>query len=165
MMRAAAGGACLAMLAVPASLGCLPGVCLVQTNINGKLGCALSTCANGSEFDVNTNACVCRGGLFSVHGQCLTQAEADVFCGTASVWTAEGCATKTCRAGQELDQGSGECRDVAAVADAIGVTLKPGETIGCPAGQKLVTEGSTAACVPVAQTCAADERFDGSRCT
>lgn len=162
--RRSAALALAALLAAPFVAACLPGVCLVKTNINGKWSCALSTCANGSEFNVGANACLCREGLFSVQGQCLTQAQADVFCGSGNVWTATGCAARTCAKGQELDQGTGQCKDVAAVATAIGVELKPGETIGCPPGQRLVTEGDAAACVPIAQTCAPDERFDGNAC-
>ena len=145
-------------------IGCLPGVCLIKTCVNGKCTCPLSTCAEGAEFDLATNACACRAGLFTVQGQCLTQPQADRFCGKGSGWNATGCTAKVCVAGQKLDQGTGDCKDVAAVASAIGVELHQGETIGCPAGQTLVTEGALAACVPLAQSCAPDEKFDGASC-
>lgn len=153
-----------ASLAAPWLLGCPAGVCLVKTNINGRWTCPVSTCAEGSDYDVERNQCACIAGFFSVQGQCLTQAKADQFCGKGNAWVQTGCVGKTCAAGQKLDEGSGECKDAAALASAVGVALKEGETLGCPEGQRLVSEGNVAACVPISETCAPDERFDGTRC-
>jgi hypothetical protein len=156
------------VLAAPFLIGCPPGMCLLKTCtvVNGREDCSCpwSTCGDGAKFDTNTNACVCKPGLFTVEGQCLDQTQANAFCGKGREWGAQGCAAKKCGTGQQIDEGTGECKDVAAVASSLGVSLKKGETIGCPAGQKLTTEGGNAACVPIEQTCAPDEAYDGSQC-
>jgi hypothetical protein len=139
-------------------------MCLIKVCTNGVCKCPVNTCAEGADFDVNRNACACKVGLFNVQGQCLAKAQADAFCGKGAQWGQQGCVARACPAGQQIDQGTGQCHDVGAVATAIGVSLKRGETIGCPRGEKLVTEGDKAACVPIAQTCAADESFDGTNC-
>ncbi len=145
-------------------LGCPPGTCFIKTCVNGVCKCPVNSCAEGADFDLNVNACVCKPGLFTVQGQCLDKGAADKFCGKGSEWGQQGCVAKACPAGQQLDVGSGECKDSRALATALGVELKKGETIGCPAGQKLVTEGDKAACVPLAQTCSPDEHWDGRSC-
>ena len=50
------------------------------------------------------------------------------------------------------------------VANRMGVNVGAGQKLGCPEGQKLVIMGSSAACVPLAQTCTRDETFDGKAC-
>src|SRR5262249_23286692 len=39
-----------------------------------------------------------------------------------------------------------------------------GQTLGCPPGETLVVEGQQASCVPVQQSCARDEAWDGRMC-
>jgi hypothetical protein len=72
-----------------------------------------------------------------------------------------------CRPGDELDHASGMCiprEQVNQVASNMGVSVGKGQKLGCPEGQKLVIDGPSAACVPLAQTCARDETFDGKAC-
>ncbi len=157
----------VAALAAPL-IGCPAGMCIIKVCQDGVCKCPVNTCGESAEFDLNVNGCVCRAGLLNVQGQCLAKPQADAFCGKGHEWGErggqQGCIAKSCAAGQPIDQGTGECKDVGAVASAIGIKLKHGETIGCARGEKLVTEGDHAACVPIAQTCAPDESFDGTSC-
>jgi hypothetical protein len=151
-------------LAALVTAGCPPNTCFLQVCTNGDCRCSISSCADGADYDLGQKTCVCKQGYVSVSGQCLTPAQADAFCGASRRWAEGGCVEKTCPAGHELDEGTGQCQAVAAVAGAIGVDLAQGQTLGCPEGQRLVVEGQNAACVPIDQTCGRDEVFDGKRC-
>jgi hypothetical protein len=50
------------------------------------------------------------------------------------------------------------------VGASMGVPVGQGQKLGCPAGQRLIIDGNTAACVPIAQTCARDEAWNGTAC-
>ena len=144
--------------------GCPEGMCLLQVCTNGKCSCPINTCVEGADFDTSQNKCVCEEGRFSISGQCLDKAGADAYCGMGSTWEATGCKRIECSSGQEFDEASGACKDVAAVASNLGLEVGAGEKLSCPPGNKLVVDGDTAACVPLEQTCAADEVFDGHAC-
>jgi hypothetical protein len=152
------------VLAAIVCAGCPKNACFLQVCTNGQCHCPVNSCAEGADFDLGQNTCVCKVGLFAVNGQCMTPPEADGFCGKGRKWGETGCIAKTCPAGQQLDEGTGECKALGDVAAAAGVQLGQGETLGCPAGQRLVVEGQDSACVPIGQTCAPDEIFDGSAC-
>ncbi|MBI4952827.1 MAG: hypothetical protein HY908_12400 [Myxococcales bacterium] len=144
--------------------GCPEGMCLLQVCTNGKCSCPVNTCVEGADFDVSKNQCVCDEGRFGINGQCLEQAAADAYCGKGAKWEGTGCKRIQCSGGQEFDEASGACKDVKAVASNLGLEVKEGEKLSCPAGQKLVVDGDTAACVPVAETCGPDEIFEGNAC-
>jgi hypothetical protein len=165
----------LAMFGTLCLAGCPKNACFIQVCTNGKCECPVNSCAEGADFDLEKNTCVCKQGLFAVNGQCMTPQQADGFCGKGRRWGVDqavagsaesggGCIAKTCPPEQQLDEGTGECKALGDVAAAAGVTLGQGETLGCPAGQKLVVEGQNSACVPIEQTCAPDEVFNGSAC-
>jgi hypothetical protein len=113
------------------------------------------------------NRCRCVQGYSLIEGNCLDAADTAAFCGTGHHFDGKGCALDQCRAGDELDQSTGLCiphEQVNKVASNLGVTVGQGQKLGCPAGQKLILDGQNAACVPLSQTCARDETWNGQAC-
>ncbi|APR80317.1 Hypothetical protein A7982_05664 [Minicystis rosea] len=93
---------------------------------------------------------------------------ANAYCGAGYHWENDGCyPDQVCRPGDELDYATGKCiprEQVNQVATNMGVNVGPGQKLGCPPGQKLVIDDQSAACVPVEQTCAPDETWNGQAC-
>jgi hypothetical protein len=148
--------------------GCLSNACLWQVCDGPTCRCTVANCGPGATFEPSVGRCRCLPGLVLVGGHCLTRAIADTYCGPGYHWENNGCyANRTCRPGDELDQATGLCmpRDkVNQVASGMGINVGPGQKLGCPAGQKLVIDGPHAACVPLEQTCARDETWNGTAC-
>lgn len=140
--------------AASAMLGCPSNLCLLT--VNGR--CEWSTCPEGAAFDDVHKVCACRSDRISLNGACLTIASASAYCGKGFHWENGGCAANRCGPGYVLDEDSGYC----VTPQQVGVAQ--GQTLACPPGQKLVLEGSQASCVPVQQTCARDEVWDGQTC-
>ncbi|HVY45533.1 MAG TPA: hypothetical protein VHB21_06615 [Minicystis sp.] len=166
-------GAPLAALAlavlVPLAAGCLNSACFVkQCDDAGRCTCSVSNCGEGSTFDMRTGRCRCNPGYLVVQGQCLLPEDANTFCGRGQHWEGPGCVNDRCLPGDELDLSTGKCLPREAVnavaAQNLGVEVGQGQRLGCPEGQKLIVDGQNAVCVPVAQTCAHDETFDGKAC-
>jgi hypothetical protein len=158
----------LGLLAVAFLLtGCPRDMCILQICENGKCRCSWSTCPDGASFDVNTKRCACDPGRVSLDGQCLTMQAANAYCGRGFRYDGRGCVMVQCPAGNEMDYATGQCipqQRVNEVAANMGVQVGAGEKLGCPAGTKLVIDGNAAACVPLSQTCAPDETWNGQAC-
>jgi hypothetical protein len=148
-------------------VGCPANSCFLKICDGKNCRCSISSCGEGAAFDTRQNRCRCLVGHFTIGGQCLTQDQANAYCGRAHHWDGRGCARDTCRAGDELDETTGMCiahDQVAQVGASMGVPVGQGQKLGCPAGQKLILDGNTAACVPLSQTCAPDETWTGNAC-
>jgi hypothetical protein len=156
------------VLASPVALaGCPAGTCLLKVCQGANCRCSISSCPDGASFDVNSNRCVCDASRISLAGQCMTLAQANTYCGKGRAWSNGGCVQLTCKPGDEIDETTGWCvshDQVNQVAHNMGVEVGQGQQLGCPPGQKLVVDGPTAACVPLAQTCAPDEQWNGQAC-
>jgi hypothetical protein len=169
-MRLGSFALAFAFLGVTGTLlvGCPGNVCLLKIcDINNNCRCSISSCGEGAAFDTSRNRCRCLAGYFSVAGQCLTQRDANQYCGLGHHWENGGCAPDRCRPGDELDVSVGMCiphEQVNQVGANMGVQVGQGEKLGCPEGQKLIIDGNTAACVPLSQTCARDETWTGQAC-
>ncbi|MCA9623885.1 MAG: hypothetical protein KC731_32910 [Myxococcales bacterium] len=153
-----------------AVLGCPKGACFLEVCTNGNCSCAVDSCVDGATFDTTRRTCACDTDRLSVSGQCLTQADADAFCGKGYTYAANpggqpGCTKKVCAATESLDEATGVCVPATAVAGNMGVQVGAGETIQCPAGTTLVVQSGNGACVPTEQTCAPDEQWNGQACT
>lgn len=147
--------------------GCPGNQCFLKICEGANCRCSISSCGEGAAFDVRQNRCRCLLGHFSVAGQCLTQQQANAFCGPGRHWEQTGCVQDHCRPGDELDASTGFCiphDKVNQVATSMGVPVGQGQQLGCPPGQKLVVDGNVAACVPLSQTCARDETWNGTAC-
>jgi hypothetical protein len=147
--------------------GCLANRCLLTYCDGPDCRCSVSTCGEGAFYDDRIQQCRCLPGRALVGGSCLSPWGAQAYCGPGYGFANGGCYANACPAGAELDAASGACvprEQVNQLASKLGVNVGAGQKLGCPAGQKLVLEGSQAACVPLAQTCARDEAFDGKAC-
>jgi hypothetical protein len=170
--RAARVGAALVGLAgagaaTLSTSACGPGTCLLKICVDGRCRCSISTCGEGADFDTRQNRCRCLAGRIALAGQCLTPVEANAYCGKGRVYASGGCQEIRCAPGELLDLGTGQCAPAQAVGQvgaSMGVPVGSGQTLGCPAGQKVVLDGATAACVPAASTCAPDETWSGQAC-
>jgi hypothetical protein len=128
--------------------------------VNGT--CQLSSCASGEAFNDKTKRCVCEVGRIPLGGGCLTQGEANKFCGKGAGWTPRGCFPLSCPAGWLLDLETEQCVSKAQIDQQAG--MGAGKTLGCAPGTVLVINQGAGSCVPVAQTCAKDEVYDGRGC-
>ena len=148
--------------------GCFTNTCLLTTCDGPYCRCTLSTCGEGAVYDNSMRRCRCVPGRVLVGGQCLSPRVASAYCGPGYHWQNNGCyPNQVCRAGDEIDHATGMCiarEQVNQVASDMGINVGPGQKLGCPAGQKLVIDGQRAACVPLAQTCARDETWNGQAC-
>jgi hypothetical protein len=149
--------------------GCASSTCFLKTcDDDGNCKCSVSNCGDGSSFDFKTQRCKCDQGNVSVQGQCMAPDDANAFCGQTQHWEGTGCVSNGCRPGDELDQSTGKCipheQVNALAAQSLGVQVGQGQKLGCPDGQKLIVDGPNAACVPLAQTCAHDEAWNGQAC-
>jgi hypothetical protein len=171
LSRAAAGGSVLALLAPLFLAGC-PGQCLIrlQTNIGGRTSnrCLVDSCPNGSEFADQINSCQCKEGNVPFQGACVPAADASKSCGVGYQYANGGCVAIACPPGAVFNAQSGACESHAAsdqaVAASAGVTLKAGQTLGCPTGYTYVVAGKDGACVPNELTCGTGTRWDGTTC-
>lgn len=147
---------------------CFTRTCLYVVCDGPYCRCALSTCGEGAAYDSRIGRCRCLPGRELVGGHCLSREVANTYCGTGYHWENGGCrADQTCNKGDELDHGTGRCiprEQVNQVAQNLGINVGPGQKLGCPEGQKLVIDGPSAACVPLSQTCARDETWNGQAC-
>jgi len=158
-----------AIVAIAAGLlgGCRGDQCILKVCRGKDCRCSISSCSDGAAYDTRQNRCRCLKGYLAVAGQCLTQKDANAYCGVGHHYENGGCAPDRCRPGDEIDQSTGWCvprEQVNKVATNLGVPLGAGQQLGCPAGQKLIVDGQTAACVPLSQTCARDETWTGQAC-
>lgn len=154
-------------LSVPLLAGCPGNFCFLKICQGADCRCSISSCNEGAAFDVRSNRCRCTLGHYAIAGQCLTPVQANAYCGKGHHWEGAGCVVDRCRPGDELDVSSGMCishDQVNQVATNLGVQVGQGQQLGCPAGQKLILDGNTAACVPLSQTCARDETWTGQAC-
>lgn len=157
-----------ALVATPVFLlGCPANTCLLKICTNGDCRCSISSCSDGAGYDTKQNKCRCLKGYIAVAGQCLTAEAANEYCGIGYHWAGTGCVKSLCKPGDELDTSTGWCipkQQVDEVAANMGVQVGQNEKLGCPAGEVLVIDGKSAACVPQAQTCAPDETWTGTAC-
>lgn len=150
--------------------GCPSGMCLVKVCKGDASNCRCSwdTCPSGSYFDTQRSTCVCSQGRVSLNSSCMTQAEADAYCGIGARYENYGCVPIICPPGQELDQHTGTClakQQVDQVAQNMGVQIGENEKLGCPPGLVLVVENAqTASCVPPESACGRDEVWNGQAC-
>ena len=151
-----------------AAPGCLTNTCLMTTCDGPYCRCTLSTCGEGAAYDNRIRRCRCLPGHALVGGHCLSPRVANAYCGAGYHWEHDGCyPDQVCHPGDELDYATGKCiprEQVNRVANNMGVNVGPGQKLGCPPGQKLVIDGEEAACVPLEQTCARDETWNGQAC-
>lgn len=158
------GLACLGLL------GCPSGMCLVKVCKGDQSNCRCSwdTCPSGSYYDTQRDTCVCSPGRVSLNSACMTQAEADAYCGKGARYQNYGCVPIVCPPGQQLDLNTGSClakQQMDQVAANMGVPVGENEKLGCPPGLVLVVENaSTASCVPPENACARDEVWNGQAC-
>lgn len=163
MVRSVGAVTLAALGMLPLLAGCPSNLCLLT--VNGR--CEWSTCPDGAVFSDRQKTCVCRADRISLHGACLTQQAANAYCGRGAHFEAGACVPDRCPPGYELDRESGYClnpQQAGQVASNMGVSVGQNQKLGCPAGQELVIEGAQAACVPIAQSCGPDERWDGTAC-
>jgi hypothetical protein len=163
----AAGVLGLALIAGVAAPGCYTNSCLLTVCDGPYCRCSVSTCGAGARYDDRIGRCRCLPGRALLGGHCLSPRIADAYCGPGYHFLNGGCYGNQCRPGDELDHASGLCiprEQVNQVASNMGVSVGTGQKLGCPEGQKLVIDGPSAACVPLGQTCARDETFDGKAC-
>ncbi|MEZ4312431.1 MAG: hypothetical protein R3F14_30755 [Polyangiaceae bacterium] len=156
-----------ALSAVALLPGCPSGACLLKVCQGNNCRCSISSCQDGASFDVKRNRCTCNADRIKVAGQCMTLAQANMYCGKGRAWSQGGCVQLGCKPGDEIDETTGWCvskAQVDQVAANIGVSVGQGQQLGCPPGQKLVINGQNAACVPLSQTCAPDEQWNGQAC-
>ncbi|NUP04723.1 MAG: hypothetical protein HOW73_01540 [Polyangiaceae bacterium] len=148
--------------------GCPANTCFLEICEGSNCRCSISSCTEGAEFDTNQNRCRCVRGTFDVAGQCLTQRQANSYCGIGYGWFVVngrgGCAKLGCRPGDQLDERTGLCIPNQQVAQQAGVQLGQGQKLGCNAGEVLVVNDGQSACVPAASTCAKDEVWTGTYC-
>jgi hypothetical protein len=147
--------------------GCFRNTCLLTVCDGPYCRCSLATCGEGASFDARIGRCRCLPGRALIGGHCLDQNVADTYCGRGYHWQNRGCYHDECRPGDEIDHATGLCiphEQVNQVASNLGISVGPGQKLGCPAGQKLVIDGPSAACVPLEQTCARDETWNGQAC-
>jgi hypothetical protein len=169
-MRLGSFAFALTLLGLTSTLlvGCPSNACFLKIcDINNNCRCSISSCGEGAAFDTRLNRCRCVLGYFAVAGQCLTQTDANQYCGLGHHWENGGCNPDRCRPGDELDLSIGMCiahEKVNQVGANMGVQVGEGQKLGCPEGQKLIIDGSTAACVPLSQTCSRDETWTGKAC-
>ncbi len=170
-LHLALGGALLfGAAALPTLSGCPANSCFLQICNGPNCRCSISSCGDGAEYDVKRRRCRCTPAHFDVAGQCLTQAEANDYCGKGYGWFVPygqkrgGCVKLQCRPGDSLDETTGLCIPKDQVAAQSGVQLGAGQTVGCPTGEVLVVSQGQAACVPAAQSCAKDEAWSGTQC-
>lgn len=159
---AAPMAAALALAAGAVALpGCPANSCFLTICSGKNCRCSISSCTDGAGYDVKQKRCRCLKGFYSVGGQCLSQAQANAYCGPAYSWVdGQGCSKNSCRPGDFLDESTGWCIPKDVIAKDVGA----GQTLGCKPGERLVVEGGQAACVPAAQSCARDESWNGSAC-
>jgi hypothetical protein len=147
--------------------GCYTNSCLLTVCDGPYCRCSVSACGEGASYDSRIARCRCLPGRALVGGHCLSQRVASSYCGPGFTFQNGGCYANRCRPGDEIDHATNLCiphAQVNQVANGLGVNVGEGQKLGCPAGQKLVIEGPSAACVPLEQTCARDETFDGQAC-
>lgn len=153
---------------VPSLAGCPANTCFLEICEGANCRCSLSSCTEGAEFDTNQRRCRCLKGTFDIAGQCLTQPQANAYCGIGYGWFVvdgrPGCAKLACRQGDQLDERTGMCVSKQEVAQQAGVQLGQGEKLSCAAGEVLVVSAGQPACVPAASSCAKDELWNGSAC-
>ena len=150
-----------------AAPGCWTNSCLLTICDGPYCRCSVATCGDGAAYDNTIGRCRCKRGRALLGGHCVSPRVATAYCGPGYTYQNGGCYLNQCRPGDELDHGTGLCiprEQVNQVASNIGVNVGAGQKLGCPEGQKLVIDGPSAACVPLAQTCAKDETFDGKAC-
>lgn len=151
-----------------AAPGCLTNTCLFTICDGPYCRCSVSTCGEGAAYDNRIRRCRCLPGRVLLGGHCLSPRVANTYCGAGYHWENNGCRPdQTCRPGDELDHATGRClprEQVNQVASNLGINVGPGQQLGCPEGQKLVIDGQSAACVPLALTCARDETWSGKAC-
>jgi len=142
---------------------CPANSCFLTICNGSNCRCSVSSCIDGAAYDVKQKRCRCVKGYFSLGGQCLSQASANAYCGKAYTYVQKrGCLKNSCRPGDFLDESSGWCVPKEQVESAKNVPA--GQTLGCKPGEQLVVEGGQAACVPIAQSCARDEMWNGTSC-
>lgn len=151
---------------------CPKGQCWVrlkQVDASGKEtnSCLVDSCPKNSSFTEGTG-CGCNAGFVTLGGACVTEAEANQHCGTGNRYANGGCVAITCPAGQILNAQTGGCESRAAVDQAVaasaGVTLKEGQSVGCPSGYTYVVNGKEGACVPNESTCGAGTKYENGAC-
>lgn len=151
---------------------CPKGQCWVrlkQVDASGKEtnSCLVDSCPKNASFKEGAG-CGCNDGFVTLGGACVTAAEAAQHCGTGNRYADGGCVAITCPAGQILNAQTGACESRAAVDQAVaasaGVTLKEGQSVGCPAGYTYVVNGKEGACVPNELTCGSGTKYEGGKC-
>ena len=152
--------------------GCPQGQCWVrlkQVDASGKEtnSCLVDSCPKNAKF-VEGAGCGCNAGFVTLGGACVTEAEANQYCGAGNRFANGGCVALTCPAGQVLNAQSGACESRAAsdqaVAKGAGVDLGKGQSVGCPSGFTYVVNGTDGACVPNELTCGAGTKFENGTC-
>ena len=153
--------------------GCPSGKCFVrlQSNVGGKQSdeCLVDTCPANASYDNGKSACFCKEGFVPLAGACVTTADANASCGKAYAYQGGSCVAKTCKAGEQLNAGTGVCENKAEVDKAVAknaqIVLKEGESLGCPAGYTyVVNEAKEGACVPNEFTCGTGTKYEGGKC-
>ena len=150
--------------------GCPANSCFLQICEGKNCKCSISSCQDGAEYNLKRKRCVCSPGHYDVAGQCLTQADANEYCGKGFGWviqpgqTRGGCVKLQCRPGDNLDETTGLCLPKEQVAAQTGVQLGAGQKLGCQPPEVLVVSQGQGACVPAAQSCAKDEVWNGTVC-
>ena len=151
---------------IPAMSGC--GVCLVKMCRGySNCRCTWDTCPSGTYFDDDSDTCVCTNGRVMVNSSCMTQDEANVWCGRGMKYDSSRCVAITCAAGMELDITTGQCLTRAQlnqVAQNMGIQVQAGETIGCKDGEELVVYGGQASCIPPESACTRGQTWNGKAC-
>lgn len=163
-----------ALLSVAAALfGCPKNKCWVrfQTVENGKTTsdkCLVDTCPKNASYQESIQACQCEANFVTLGGACVTLAEANTSCGKGYQYANGGCIAKTCPPGQILDAQTDACQNKQAVdqqvASRAGVTLKEGQSVGCPGGYTYVVNGTEGACIPNELTCGTGTKYEGGKC-
>ncbi len=160
-------------LTIGSLAGCPAGKCFMrfQKVENGKVvsdECVIDSCPKNATYTEAKKGCDCAQGFVTLAGACVTAAEATASCGQGYQYANGGCVAVTCPAGQVMNAQTGACQSKQqtdqAVAQQAGVTLKEGQSVGCPAGYTYTVNGNEGACVPNELTCSAGTHFQNGAC-
>src|SRR5688500_357070 len=66
--------------------GCPANQCFLEICTGKNCRCSISSCQEGAGYDTKQDRCRCLRGFFDVAGQCLTQQQANSYCGPGYAW-------------------------------------------------------------------------------
>lgn len=166
LSRIAAAAGLLASAALAYGCG---GRCWITLQTNGgPQKCIVDSCPRNAAFNDAIHACACKPNFVPMGGACQDLAAANLACGVGNRYDRGHCVAKTCRRGEVLNSGTGECEKKAAVYATVAakadITLKAGEELSCASGFTMIVNGGEGSCVPNESLCPQGTKYDGAAC-